>query len=187
MRYDRMLSERHYEWGQDCPAIDLDFMLIEFNHGVPVAVVDYKYHAADISRTNQRAYEAISRLHNEDGRQIKFFIAKYWPETWAFRVLPVNESAKTWAFNHSDRWEGWCDFTEQGYVRVLYKLRKDALSRGDEMYIARLNTVPPPAGDEVDPFRRRPDPRIEEELRIADPPQSPSEWHDVRTRQPPVA
>ena len=34
--------------------------------------------------------------------------------------------------------------TEQQYVKALYRLRKDALSAGDERYIARLNDTLPP-------------------------------------------
>lgn len=145
LKYDRMLSERHYEWGQDCPATDLDFMLCEYNHGISVAIVDYKHHTASLDKTHQRSFDAVTNLYHADGRQIPFFIALYWQEIWAFRVLPVNAAARQWAFDHSNGWTGWRDFTEQGYVRVLYKLRKDALSRGDERYIERLNTTAPPA------------------------------------------
>jgi len=31
------LSDRHRQWGDDCPMVDLDFLMCEYNHGVPVA------------------------------------------------------------------------------------------------------------------------------------------------------
>jgi len=139
--YSLMLSDRHRDfWGDDCPAVDADFLLVEYNHGTPVAVVDYKHCAADLSLTNGRNYEALGGLYGHGGGQLPLFIARYWPGTWAFKVLGKNDSTRYILCG-----EGWMSFTEQQYVRMLYRLRKDALTRGDEAYIARLNTTPPPS------------------------------------------
>jgi hypothetical protein len=144
---DRELSDRHREWGHDCPAVDLDFLLCEYNHGAPVAIVDYKHSAADLSRTNQRTYETLGRLYDEHGQQIPFFIARYWPDTWAFKVHPENDAAHAWMQRvlSEAATTTWVDMTEQEYVSALYWLRKDALTAGDRKYIERLNTAGPPA------------------------------------------
>lgn len=140
------LSDRHHAWGQDCPAVDLDFMMCEYNHGISVALVDYKHFCADIYRSNDTNYNAMSELYLKDGRQVPLFIARYWPESWAFKTKAVNDAAITWANGFG--WDGnWRDQTEQQFVRMLYRLRKDALTAGDERTIERLNTLKPPADE----------------------------------------
>lgn len=139
MQYDRMLSERHYKWGTDCPAVDLDFLMCEFNHGVPVAVVDYKWHGADIDRVNAHTYRALSSFYNARYERLPCFIARYWPDTWAFSVLAINDPARKWL-----RDNGWVPMSEQQWVLLLYRMRKDALTAGDKAYISRLNKVRPP-------------------------------------------
>ena len=38
---DEMLSQRHRDWGFNCPAIDIDFLLIEYNSAKVKALVEY--------------------------------------------------------------------------------------------------------------------------------------------------
>lgn len=138
MAHDRELSERHYAWGQNCPAVDLDFLMCEFNRGIPVVLVDYKWQGATLGNTNGFTFKALSSLYNEHGEQLPFFIARYWPGTWAFKVLPVNEPAQGWLMTSE-----WVPMTERQWVTGLYKMRKVALGRGDTAAIARLNNVLP--------------------------------------------
>lgn len=145
MAADRELSDRHRDWGHDVPCVDLDFLLCEFNHGIPVAVVDYKFHLADLERTNEYTYSTLGRLYNEHGQQLPFFIARYWPGIWAFKVRPENAAAHDWMHRvYPQREQVWIEMTEQEYVSALYRLRKDALTAGDQRYIARLNSAYPP-------------------------------------------
>ena len=39
---DEAISLRHRLWGWDCPCVDIDFLLIEFDKSLPVALVEYK-------------------------------------------------------------------------------------------------------------------------------------------------
>ena len=55
---DRELSDRHRKWGHECPATDIDFLLNEYNHGIPVAIIDYKHYLANPSKTNNKSYVA---------------------------------------------------------------------------------------------------------------------------------
>ena len=145
VEYSLQLSDRHRDrWGDDCPAVDADFLLIEYNHGTPVAVVDYKHHSANLKLSNDRNYEALGGLYDVDGNQLPLFIARYWPETWAFKVLGHNDRGRF--VLQSTAWQS---FSEQQYVRMLYRLRKDTLDRRDQAYIERLNTIPPPREAEV--------------------------------------
>lgn len=148
MLYDRLLSERHLDyWGDDCPAVDLDFLMCEYNHGVSVAIVDYKWHGADFANTNSATFQTLSELYGPDHKQLPFFIARYWTENWAFKLLAVNEAAKSAVRRISSGThdvDEQIDLTEKQYVSFLYRLRKDALSAGDRRYLERLNDQLPP-------------------------------------------
>jgi hypothetical protein len=141
MRHDRELSERHYAWGQNCPAVDLDFLMCEFNRGIPVVLVDYKWQGAPLGNTNGFTFKALSGLYNEHGDQLPFFVARYWPDVWAFKVLPMNAPAQAWL-----QADTWVPMTEKEWVTGLYRMRKVALNKGDCASIARLNTELPPDG-----------------------------------------
>ena len=39
---DEALSQRHRQWGWNCPGLDLDFVFLEYDKGRAVAVVEYK-------------------------------------------------------------------------------------------------------------------------------------------------
>jgi hypothetical protein len=155
MRANLELSDRHREWGDDCPMVDLDYLLVEYNHGTAVAIVDYKFHRAVLDRTNRKTNSTLSGLYDAAGRQLPFFIARYWPDTWAFRLKAVNGSAIEWLdgvlaeLAPDLRGMEWIDLTEHQYVYLLYRLRKDVLSLGDRRYLAKLNRELPPAEAEA--------------------------------------
>lgn len=149
MRAQQELSDRHRAWGDDVPVVDLDYLMAEFNHGVPVAIVDYKFHGADLARTSAKTHETLSGFYDENGQQVPFMVARYWPGLWAFKVRPVNDAA--YAF--FDRVKPgllavhgeWVPMTEYQFVWLLYRLRKDALDIRDQRYLDRLNREMPPA------------------------------------------
>lgn len=147
VRLDLELSDRHREWGSECPAVDLDFMMCEYNHGISVALVEYKHFTANLSNSNATNYAAISELYLKDGRQIPLFVARYWPDSWAFKTKAFNQAAIDWAARFD--WDGeWRDQSEQQFVRMLYRLRKDALTLGDIRTIELLNSAKPPLEQE---------------------------------------
>ena len=149
MQANMQLSDRHREWGDDCPMVDLDFLMCEYNHGVPVAIVDYKYHGARLTQTSVKTYETLSGFYDKGQQQIPFFVARYWPGDWGFKVKPVNDAATAF-FERvkpgllADSGE-WVSLTEHQFVWLLYRLRKDALDIRDQRYLDRLNRVMPPA------------------------------------------
>jgi hypothetical protein len=149
MRANMQLSDRHREWGDDCPMVDLDFLMCEYNHGIPVAIVDYKFHGAEITQTSVRTYETLSGFYDEDHHQVPFFIARYWPDVWAFKVKPINEAASAFFERVKPGLlaasGAWVSMTEQQFVWLLYRLRKDALDIRDQRYLERLHQVIPPA------------------------------------------
>jgi len=143
------LSDRHRKkWGDDCPVGDLDKLMAEFNNGIPVAVIDYKHHMADLAKTSHKTYEMLGNFHDPDGRQLPFLIARYWPGSWAFRVKPVNVAAVAFFERvkpgHLDGCGEWVPLTERAFVWLLYRLRKDTLDLRDRLYLKHLNEEEPP-------------------------------------------
>ncbi len=91
---DKEISLRHRAWGFNCPAVDLDFLMVEYNLGKAVAMVEYKHFKACMPNLNHASYRAIMDVannHNPD--PLPFLLAFYWPEQWAFRAYPVNDQA----------------------------------------------------------------------------------------------
>ena len=117
---DQKISQRHRLWGFNCPAVDIDFLVVEYNVGKPVAIVDYKHYQASAPDLSHPTYRALLEL--ADIAQLPFLIAFYWPESWAFKITPVNEFARAhFADNEM--------LTERDYVERLYKLRRLVLAK----------------------------------------------------------
>lgn len=124
---DEGISKRHRRWGFNCPAVDLDFLMVEYNLGLPVGLVEYKHHQArtpDVRHATYRALTSLADGYAKDGKAdpLPFLVAFYWPDVWAFRVTPVNEAARR-AFSPSEV------LSEYEYVRRLYRLRRLTLSK----------------------------------------------------------
>lgn len=120
---DQRISARHREWGQDCPAVDLDFLMCEYNHGLPVALVDYKHDCVGDVSVGHPTMKALTALANGYGRgPLPFFIAFYDPDEWWFRIKPMNAAAEK-AYAPADRM-----LSERRYVRSLYVLRNATIT-----------------------------------------------------------
>ena len=97
---DAWLSGRHRLWGRDVPAMDLDFILAEYDRCVPMALIDYKHEHGTINleSANTRTLIALG-----DMAGLPAFIVRYghsnqdgwWGEVpedstpW-FQVIPLN-------------------------------------------------------------------------------------------------
>lgn len=112
---DEQISARHRAWGFDCPAVDLDFLAVEYNVGKPVALIEYKYHKAATVDLQHATYRALADLAN--AYPLPFLIVRYWREPWAFRVQIGNEAALHW-FNDGET------LSEFNYVKRLYLMRR---------------------------------------------------------------
>ena len=133
------ISKRHRKWGYNCPAVDLDFVVAEYNHGKPVALVEYKERRWDPANTSNATYNALKALADGycDG-SIPFLIAVYDTDEWWFVVYPMNDAAEA----HYRHCIG-VPISEQRFVKSLYLLRKSVLTAEDERAIAKLNTAEP--------------------------------------------
>ena len=143
---DEEVSGRHREWGFNCPAVDLDFLMVEYNLGAPVAVVEYKHHRARMPDLKHPTYRALCDLadnYSSAAGPLPFILAFYWPEIWAFKVYPVNGVALEF-YKQASEFDGRSILlTERRYVRSLYALRRIAV---DKRVINRLmDELPAPA------------------------------------------
>ena len=111
---DQGLSLRHREWGWDCPAIDIDFLMVEYDLGNPVALVEYKNEHACEQRISHPSYRALIQL--ADRAQLPLFLVRYTDDFSQWTVIPLNDHAKE---KCPSNWE--C--SESDYVRFLYGLR----------------------------------------------------------------
>ncbi len=111
---DEAISARHRLWGFDCPAVDIDFLQLEYNHALPAALVDYKAGKPRKLDLDGKSYRATCAL--ADNSQIPFVVVFYDSNHWVFWVIPVNGIAQ----QHFPQRLMMC---ERNYVSWLYRLR----------------------------------------------------------------
>lgn len=112
---DENISRRHREWGWNCPAVDLDFVMVEYHLGKPIGLIEYKHYHARMPNFQHPTYRALGELANSAG--LAFILAFYWPEIWAFQVRPLNKMAA----KHFDPNQV---LTERQFVMTLYQMRE---------------------------------------------------------------
>jgi hypothetical protein len=130
---DERISARHRDWGFNCPGVDLDFLVAEYNVGRAVAVIEYKHHKAEIPDANHPTILALRDLAEDRRVPLPFLIVRYWPGIWAFQVAQLNEIAEA----NFTLDEAMC---ERDFVMRLYKLRRLRLT---EHLDGTLNTALP--------------------------------------------
>ena len=133
---DGEISSRHRQWGFNCPAVDLDFVMMEYNHGKPCALVEYKHKSAAEVNPRDATYRALIDLaDNYSGEKgpLCCFVARYDPDDWSFVVEPLNEKAKRLYANKAGK-----RLTEREFVETLHLLRKRTLTASDKEAILKL-------------------------------------------------
>ena len=104
---DESLSRRHRLWGYDCPAMDIDFLMVEYDRFIPKALIDYKCNS-DL-KIGEAGFRVLNNLGNM--AHIPAFWVRYNPDLTEFTVNPINELAKN-IFYHS----------ESGQIRRVFVL-----------------------------------------------------------------
>jgi hypothetical protein len=112
---DETISRRHREWGYDCPALDLDWLVIEYDTATPVALVEYKNEHARMATTKEANYRALIKLGDMSGLPV--FAVRYASDLSWLRITALNCIARG---KVTERSQG---MTELAYVTLLYKLR----------------------------------------------------------------
>lgn len=111
---DLRLSERHRRWGWDCPAVDLDFLFLEYDRGKAVAIVEYKHERAAPQFATHPTYQAMIDLGTRAG--IPVFAVRYADDFSWWKVIPLNDKARIWATATET-------VTEEEWVKLLYRIR----------------------------------------------------------------
>jgi hypothetical protein len=136
---DQALSRRHRDWGFNCPAVDLDFLMVEYNVGKPVGLIEYKHYLAREPNLQHATYRALAELANLS--KLPFLIGWYWPDIWAFKIRPVNAIAAQ-SFQHGEI------LTEREFVRRIYRMRRLVLTEYLESFLK--NELPPDDDEPAD-------------------------------------
>ncbi len=117
---DNSLSARHRTvWGFDCPAVDLDWWVVEYDSGLPVLVIDYKNWRAPWPPARDMNAKALGALCLPGGRPIPMMFVRYRKDPWEFVVMAGN----AWADEHFPRFRSGWVMSERLYVRWLYRAR----------------------------------------------------------------
>lgn len=111
---DERISARHRKWGIGCTATDFDFLLLEYDYGNPVAIVEYKSEFAPKQYPSNPQYQALIKLGNKAA--IPVLACRYSDDFSRYLVIPLNEYAKKFI-------SGRIELDETGWVTLLYKIR----------------------------------------------------------------
>lgn len=111
---DEGLSRRHRKWGWNCPAVDLDFLFLEYDKGKAVAIVEYKNEHAAPQYASHPSYQAMIDLGNNAG--IPVIACRYADDFKWWKATPLNGIAKKYIQQP-------IELDEKGWVKLLYKIR----------------------------------------------------------------
>lgn len=111
---DLALSQRHRTWGFDCPAVDIDFLLIEYDKGEPIAIIEYKHGNATAQYSSHPTYKALMNLGTRAG--VPVFCVRYEDSFCAWKVVPLNKIAFAFLSQKTQ-------MNEREYVSFLYRMR----------------------------------------------------------------
>jgi len=127
---DEYISTQHRKWGMDVPCMDLDFVVTEYDHCIPVGLIDYKHENALIDLNGVSA-KTLTQLGDMAG--IPSFFVRYghsnqdgwWGDIkedskpW-FQILPLNMYAHGKDMPTEDNNT---KITELVFVTWLYSIR----------------------------------------------------------------
>ena len=128
---DDGLSRLHRMWDKDLPAADLDFILMEYDHCNPMALMEYKNeHAAPQSKDNP-TNRALAKLG--DMAHLPVFGVRYSDDYMLWNAVALNGLA-AYALRGPR-----ASMTQSDYVRLLYELRgrqapEEIIARIEELY-----------------------------------------------------
>ena len=131
---DDELGLLHRTWGEHLPAIDIDYLMIEYNGGTVVGVIEYKHEQAKIQYLNYPNNKALINLC--DRANTPLFAVRYANNFSWWKVKPLNRcaTAKTNATST-------IIYNEMEYVKFVYSLRNIVMPINIENQI--LNNIKP--------------------------------------------
>jgi hypothetical protein len=117
---DEAISRRHRRYGFHVPAVDLDFVMVEYTSGRPCAIVEYKHFRTFGISPKHPSIVAVRILCDSMSPPIPFLVAIYSERDWTFRVSAMNAAAEPFVKRFGIAW-----MLEAEFVTLLYALRGD--------------------------------------------------------------
>lgn len=115
---DGPISDWHRETlGYDMPAVDIDFLLVEYDRGLPCAVLDYKHSNTKQINHEHPSVKAIRELCASRRNAVPYFTVKYAEDCKMFQVIPMNSAAVS---HIRGQWEL---MDEQVFIEFQQRLR----------------------------------------------------------------
>jgi hypothetical protein len=111
---DGHLSARHRRWGLACPAVDLDFLLLEYDRGRPSALIEYKLEFSPAQVPTHPSYLALINLGDKAG--VPVFAVRYAQDFSWWNVVPLSFGAKRMMPSRKK-------MDERQFVTFLYNIR----------------------------------------------------------------
>ena len=111
---DENLSARHRRWGWDCPAVDLDFLFLEYDRGKASAIIEYKHERAAPQYASHPTYQAMIDLGNR--AKVPVIACRYSDDYSTWQVTALNEEARRYIPER-------IICTEKEWVKLLYAIR----------------------------------------------------------------
>ena len=132
---DLALNDRHRVWGFDCPALDIDFLLVEYDTCTPVAIVEYKHESATMLEPDNPGRRVLKKLGDAAGLPV--FVSRYTGGFEKFMVGAVNGLAREYLG------EPRREMSELEWVRFLYRLRDRDLPADVDSFLTRDRAIHP--------------------------------------------
>lgn len=107
---DRALLNWHCVNNVHCRAAGVQLLMLEYNRGLPVMVIEYRRYEDGVPNTDHPIYRAIAAIAGA----LPFFIA-YYDRGWGFCLTPLNRSARAMAAPEL--------LTERDYVAWMHRVR----------------------------------------------------------------
>jgi len=111
---DEQISKRHRAWGYDCPALDIDFLMLEYDRGKVAALVEYKHERAAPIRRGHPSMRAMADLGDRAG--VPVFVVRYAGDFSWWSPHPLNDLAREITL-------GGERVSEEEWIRILYRCR----------------------------------------------------------------
>ena len=116
---DEWISNRHRTWGFDCPATDIDFLMVEYSKREPMALIEYKTVGSMKYLGHKKAlldHLPVSRLATM--ANLPSFIVAYDQKEILFYVKSTNSIGEAKLLVDT-----WRVMAEKSFVDFLYHLR----------------------------------------------------------------
>lgn len=112
---DEAMSELHRQWGWDVPAVDIDFLLLEYDLGRPRAMIEYKHERAKSLPLDHMSYKAMTAFNDKAGTPL--FYVRYGHNFDWWMIMGVNALARK-MYPHCEH------LTQRRFVELLYDFHR---------------------------------------------------------------